>query len=105
LADGEAPHQLTTPAGDFGWLLKTYTWSTRSGSSSTELGERHGRNIVAVDLPSFVADGQNATAPGGDMAANLLGCNSCYDNHGKLRRFTARSRIGLLRLISPSLPQ
>jgi hypothetical protein len=86
LADGEAPHQMT-PGGDFGWLLKTYTWSPRTGSSSTELGERHGHNIVAMDLPGFVADGQNTTAPGGDMAANLLGCNSCHDNHGKLRRF------------------
>ena len=30
----------------------------------------------------------NATAPGGDMDANLLGCNSCHDNHGKLRRLS-----------------
>ena len=82
---GVPPLQMT-PGGDFGWLLKTYTWSPRAGSSSTELGERHGHNIVAMDLPGFVADGQNSIAPGGDMDASLLGCNSCHDNHGKLRR-------------------
>ena len=82
---GVPPTQLT-PGGDFGWLLKTYTWSPRSGTSSTELGERHGHNVVAGALPGYVADVQNTTAPGGDMDATLLGCNSCHDNHGKLRR-------------------
>jgi hypothetical protein len=84
---GVPPLQLT-PGGDFGWLLKTYTWSPRSGSSSTELGERHGHNVVAAGLPGFVADAQNATAPGGDMDATQLSCNSCHDNHGKLRRLS-----------------
>jgi hypothetical protein len=82
------PPLNTTPGGDFGWLLKTYTWSPRSGSSSTELGERHGHNVVATGLPGFIVDAQNGTAPGGDMDANLLSCNSCHDNHGKLRRLT-----------------
>jgi hypothetical protein len=77
-----------TPGGDFGWLLKTYTWSPRSGSSETELGERHGHNVVAMDLPGYVVDSQNTTAPGGDMAAADLSCNSCHDNHGKLRRLS-----------------
>ena len=80
------PPLNTTPAGDFGWLLKTYTWSPRSGSSETEVGERHGHNVVAIDLPGYVVDSQNTTAPGGDMAAAYLSCNSCHDNHGKLRR-------------------
>ncbi len=84
---GVPPLQMT-PGGDFGWLLKTYTWSPRSGSSSTELGERHGHNVVAVALPGYVADAQNTTAPGGDMDATQLSCNSCHDNHGKLRRLS-----------------
>jgi hypothetical protein len=82
---GVPPLQFT-PGGDFGWLLKTYTWSARAGSSSTELGERHGHNVVALDLPGFGPDTTNTTAPGGTMTANLLSCNSCHDNHGKLRR-------------------
>jgi hypothetical protein len=84
--DGVPPAQMT-PGGDFGWLLKTYTWSPRSGSSSTEDGYEHGHNVVAIDLPGFVADPVNTIAPGGNMDATQLSCNSCHDNHGKLRRY------------------
>ena len=83
--NGLAPRQMT-PGGDFGWLLKTFTWSPRAGTSSTEEGYEHGHSIVAVDY-GFDADGANATAPGGNMDATLLTCNSCHDNHGKLRRY------------------
>jgi predicted CXXCH cytochrome family protein len=83
--NGLVPRQMT-PGGDFGWLLKTFTWSPRSGSSVTEAGEEHGHSIVAADY-GFTADGMNATAPGGNMDATLLTCNSCHDNHGKLRRY------------------
>ena len=31
---------------------------------------------------------RNTTAPGGDMDATQLSCNSCHDNHGKLRRLS-----------------
>lgn len=84
--DNVIPRQMT-PGGDFGWLLKTFTWSPRSGTSSTEPGFEHGHSIIAADF-GFAVDGVNATAPGGDMAANLLTCNSCHDNHGKLRRLS-----------------
>jgi predicted CXXCH cytochrome family protein len=84
--NGLVPRQMT-PGGDFGWLLKTFTWSPRSGSSSTEEGEEHGHSIVAADY-GFSADNVNLTAPGGDMDATLLACNSCHDNHGKLRRLS-----------------
>jgi predicted CXXCH cytochrome family protein len=83
--NGLVPRQMT-PGGDFGWLLKTFTWSPRSGSSSTEDGFEHGHSIVAADY-GFTADGVNTTAPGGNMDATQLSCNSCHDNHGKLRRF------------------
>ena len=76
-----------TPGGDFGWLKKTYTWSPRSGTTDTSEGERKGHNIVAVDF-GYDADGTNVLAPGGDMDATQLGCNSCHDNHGKLRRLS-----------------
>jgi hypothetical protein len=75
-----------TPGGDFGWLLKTYTYDNRG--IITEQGATHGHNIVAVDLPGFVSDPTNTVAPGGDMDATLLSCNSCHDNHGKLRRLS-----------------
>jgi predicted CXXCH cytochrome family protein len=83
--NGLVPRQMT-PGGDFGWLLKTYTWSPRSGTSETEQGYEHGHSIVAADY-GFVSDGTNTVAPGGNMDASLLSCNSCHDNHGKLRRY------------------
>jgi hypothetical protein len=85
--DGVPPAQMT-PGGDFGWLLKTYTWSPQSGTSSTEDGFEHGHNVVAGDIPGFIADPVNTTAPGGDMPAGDLSCNSCHDNHGKMRRLS-----------------
>jgi predicted CXXCH cytochrome family protein len=84
--NGLVPRQMT-PGGDFGWLLKNYTWSPRSGTSSTEEGYEHGHSIVATDY-GFSSDGTNTVAPGGDMDATLLTCNSCHDNHGKLRRLS-----------------
>lgn len=76
-----------TPGGDFGWLKKGYTWVPRTGSTSSSLAENHGHNIVAADF-GYIADAVNATAPGGDMDATALSCNSCHDNHGKLRRLS-----------------
>jgi hypothetical protein len=49
------------------------------------LGQTHGHNIVAVDTP-FVADSDNTVAPGGTFPASQLGCNSCHDPHGRVRR-------------------
>lgn len=76
-----------TPGGDFGWIKKTYVYSPRTGTTTTELGERHGHNIVAADF-GYGVDGTNAIAPGGDMDSSQLSCNSCHDNHGKLRRLS-----------------
>jgi hypothetical protein len=78
-----------TPGGDFGWLLKTYTWSPRSGTSETEEGETHGHNVVALDLAGYVADSANLTPPGGGtMDATVFSCNSCHDQHGQMRRLS-----------------
>lgn len=76
-----------TPGGDFGWLKKTYTYSPRTGTTITEPGEEHGHNIVAVDF-GYDPDTVNTTAPGGDMDATQLSCNSCHDQHGQLRRLS-----------------
>jgi len=76
-----------TPGGDFGWLKKTYTYSPRTGTTTVDEGDRHGHNIVAADF-GYAADATNLTAPGGNMDATLLSCNSCHDNHGKLRRLS-----------------
>jgi len=89
LGAGQAPYQRT-PGGDFGWLKKTYTY-TPHGTTETELGEHHGHSIVATDF-LYEADSENTTAPGGGASAMLgadLSCNSCHDNHGKLRRDSA----------------
>jgi predicted CXXCH cytochrome family protein len=85
--DNVIPRQMT-PGGDFGWLLKTFTWSPESGTSSTEEGSVHGHSIISADNPGFDVDPVNATAPGGTMDASLLSCTSCHDNHGKLRRLS-----------------
>jgi predicted CXXCH cytochrome family protein len=84
--NGLVPRQMT-PGGDFGWLLKTFTWSPASGTSLTEDGYVHGHNIVANDY-GFAPDGVNTVAPGGDMDATVLSCNSCHDQHGQLRRLS-----------------
>jgi hypothetical protein len=80
---GTAPLQRN-PGGDFGWLRKSYTFTVR-GSTTTEEGQTHGHNIVAVDS-TFVADSHNTTAPGGTFSSSGLGCASCHDPHGRVRR-------------------
>ena len=82
---GVTPRQMT-PGGDFGWLLKTFTYDNRG--LVTELGERHGHNVVMADRPGFVADDNNDIAPGGTMDATTFSCTSCHDQHGKLRRLS-----------------
>lgn len=86
---GTAPLNMT-PGGDFGWVLKDYTWIPRGTTVESSLGRRHGHNVVAADIPGFVYDADNNAAPpgGGVMDPGLLSCNSCHDNHGKLRRLS-----------------
>ena len=78
------PPMQRTPGGDFGWLRKTYTMTIR-GTTSTECGQTHGHNIVAVDTV-FAADTDNPTAPGGTLPRLSVGCTSCHDPHGRVRR-------------------
>lgn len=70
------------PGGDFGWLRVNTTSSTASSK------DRHGHNIVAIDY-GYLADGKNATAPGGGTTsfdATKLNCISCHNPHNNLRR-------------------
>jgi len=87
---GIAPLQRT-PGGDFGWLRKSYTFTVR-GTTSTEDGQTHGHNIVAVDT-SFAADTANTTAPGGTFSSAQLGCQSCHEPHGGVRRLADGSYV------------
>jgi len=80
---GVAPKQRT-PGGDFGWLRKNYSFTVR-GTTTNENGETHGHNVVATDV-SYVADSTNTTAPGGSFSSSQLGCQSCHDPHGRVRR-------------------
>ena len=73
-----------TPGGDFAWLQRSYTY-TASGATTTEAGQVHGHNVVALDR-GLVADTDNTTSPGGSFPAASLACNSCHDPHGKFRR-------------------
>jgi len=78
------PPKQRTPGGDFGWLKKDYTMTIR-GTTSTEKGQTHGHNIVAVDW-GFSADTDNVKAPGGTFSSAQLGCQSCHDPHSNNRR-------------------
>jgi len=87
-----APLQRT-PGGDFAWLKRNYV---EAGSGTNELGNEHGHNIVAADF-GYVVDPENSIAPGGSMLSSQLGCQSCHDQHGQLRRMPDGSyaRTGL----------
>ena len=80
---GSAPVERT-PGGDFGWLEKTYNFTVR-GTATTEWGETHGHNVVAVDF-GMVADDQWTVSPGGSFPTSQLACTSCHDPHGHYRR-------------------
>jgi len=69
--------------GDFFWVKTDYSYSNGRGGVVTSVGESHGHNIVAADY-QFIADGTNATAPGGTMLSGTLGCTSCHDPHGQV---------------------
>lgn len=94
VAGGVPPSQLT-PAGDFGWLLKSYKWSSKGTGANDEFspGDSHGHNIVAQDY-GFKADIFNAEAPGGTYPSDKLSCTSCHDPHGNYRR-SANGNISL----------
>lgn len=84
LRAGLAPTQLT-PAGDYGWLKKQYTWKDENGKIEKSPGDRHGHNIIAADF-HYGADATLHAAPGGTYPANSLSCVSCHDPHGTFRR-------------------
>lgn len=82
---GKPPRQLS-PAGDFGWLKKNYSWlPDQTNPAAYSYGDRHGHNIVARDY-LYTADMISAAAPGGSYPSASLSCISCHDPHGKYRR-------------------
>jgi hypothetical protein len=96
---GSAPVQRT-PGGDFGWLAKTFS----GNRGATVAGERHGHNIVAADF-GLIADGAQATAPGGNYPASNLSCASCHDPHSRARiQDTATGVVTEAKLGSNVLP-
>ena len=90
MPSGSPPRQLT-PAGDFGWLKKSYSWAT-PGGTATSPGERHGHNIVAADY-GYVVDQAHPQSPGDAYPADALGCQSCHDPHGSYRRLANGSIV------------
>lgn len=85
MPQGVPPRQMT-PAGDFGWLRKSYAWTPAAGQLPlTSSGDKHGHNVVANDY-FYAPDMLNAAAPGGTYPSASLTCISCHDPHGKYRR-------------------
>jgi predicted CXXCH cytochrome family protein len=85
LPQGTPPKQLT-PGGDFGWLMKNYSWVPGpSLPTAYSNGDRHGHNIVAVDF-LYDPDSTYTVAPGGTYPSAQLSCISCHDPHGRYRR-------------------
>ena len=76
-----------TPGGDFGWLRQDLSAPASYGNGYVIIendGYTRGHNIVAAGN-GYVADTDNATAPGGSMPSGNLGCQSCHDPHGSAR--------------------
>lgn len=87
---GTPPIQLS-PAGDFGWLKKTYTWTPSSGAAlQTSTGDSHGHNFAAADY-GYATDTHRASAPGGSYPSSSMRCISCHDPHGRYRRSSTGS--------------
>jgi len=68
--------------GDFAWLQRTYGTAT----STSEYGQTHGHNVVAMDFNMFADPDYPGLSPGGNFLTNTLACNSCHDPHGTYRR-------------------
>jgi hypothetical protein len=81
---GMPPLQLT-PGGDFGYLKKTYSWTSSGKRQESSPGERHGHSIVAMDY-GYSADTKIRTTPGGTFPSSELSCVSCHDPHGKIAK-------------------
>lgn len=85
LSTGVPPVQYN-PGGDFGWLLKNYSYSNGHGGTVTENGQTHGHNIIAADYSLASPDSDYTQSPGGNFPSSQLACTSCHDPHGKYRR-------------------
>ena len=83
MPSGLPPVQMP-PGGDFGWLKKTYTWTSESGQFMTSAGDSHGHNIIAADY-GYAVDPVLSQAPGGTYPASGLQCTSCHDPHNLFR--------------------
>jgi hypothetical protein len=85
-ASGSVPANYT-PGGDFGWLIKNFTWNWTGNIPGTSAGAKHGHNIVALDYGLATVD-QNQ-APGGTFMTGTgnasLACTNCHDPHGRYR--------------------
>jgi hypothetical protein len=84
-----------TPAGDFGWLSKTFTGIANGTTpAAVSAGQIHGHNVIARDFAAngFVADTRfTGVAPGGTFPVlggsptSNFACSSCHDPHGRYR--------------------
>jgi len=92
----DSPNGANTNAGgDFFWVSDNavHDWVTR-GTTYTAEPDNKGHNIIAADFGLSV-DATNATAPGGSMPANTLGCTSCHDPHGQVNGGTANGTAAI----------
>ena len=91
-----------TPGGDFSWLLLNFSY-TSHGATTSNPGNGHGHNIVALDY-GMVASPTNTTAPGGTFSSANLYCNSCHDPHNKMRRDSTGAIDNMMGNTTATLP-
>lgn len=81
--------------GDFFWVSDAAVHDLNvRGNIVTFDPDNKGHNVIAADFGLSV-DATNATAPGGMMPSNTLGCTSCHDPHGQVNGGTANGTAAI----------
>jgi len=69
-----------TPGGDFYWLKKNFSWTSKDGTTRESSGDKHGHNIIS-EFFDLSPDSNFSEAPLGSYPSGSLSCCSCHDPH------------------------